>query len=197
MRVFFFLLAGCALSVIACNKENQLYDKAYFDFDSLISVQENVLMKSGITISKIAAINGKRDSSFFVPDSLKLAHELDVFRQLDIINKPLYRNSYDVKDGVKDTRSNLLIRSYTTQSPSPVPYVKFYYQGSPRDIKKIETLFNEENALYNTSRRLILLFDDSSGSPRLSGYQLIGSQKMILSDSVSFSVNASFSPGKN
>ena len=61
----------------------------------------------------------------------------------------------------------------------------------------MESFFREENALYNTSRTLTLLFDDSSGSPLLSGYQLSGSQKMILSDTVNFSVSVLLIPGKN
>ncbi len=197
MRGVLFLIAGCAFLLTACNRVNQQYDKAYVDFDSLINVQVAELIKSEVTINKISVINGKRDSSTFLPDSLKLSNELDVFRQLDLINKPLYRNSYDIKVGEKDTKSNLLIRSYTAKSPSPVSYVKFYYQSSSNHIKKLESFFREENALYNTSRNLTLIFDDSSGSPLLSGYQLSGSQKMILSDTVNFSVEVSFSPAKN
>ena len=181
----------------ACNREKQEYNKAYFDFDSLINVQVKELINANITLSKVSVINGKKDSSLFVPDSLKLANELDVFRQLDLINKPLYRSSYEVKEGEKDTRSNLLIRSYTARSTSQVPYVKLYYRSSTQDLKRIESFFNEENALYYTSRNLKLLFDDISGSPLFSGYELSGSQKMILSDTVNFSVRVSFIPGKN
>jgi hypothetical protein len=142
-------------------------------------------------------INGKEDDSSLILDSLKLANELDVFRQLDVINKPLYRTIYQIEDGEKDTKSNLLIRSYTAKSPSPVPFVKFYYRSSPRELKKIESFFHEENSLYDTRRNLLLEFDDSSGSLLLSGYQLSGAQKMILNDTVNFSVNVSFSSAKH
>lgn len=193
----FCLISSCAFLLSACNRANQKYDKVYFDFDSLINVQVAELLKAQSTISKTSVINAKEDDSSFVPDSLKLANELDVFRQLDLINKPLYRNAYEIKDGEKDTKSNLLIRSYTAKTPSPVPFVKFYYQSSPREVKKIESVFHEENTLYNTRRNLLLEFDDSSGSLLLTGYQLSGTQKMILNDTVNFSVNVSFSSGKN
>jgi hypothetical protein len=195
MRRIFFLIGCCTILLTACNRTNQQYDKAYFDFDSLINVQVVELLKFKSTIRKKSEINGKNDESSFVPDSTNLANELDVFRQLDLINRPLYRKSYEVIDGLKDTKSNLLIRSYTATSPSPVPYVKFYYQSSSRVIKRIESVFQEENALYDTKRKLILEFDDSSGSILLSSYQLQGAQKMILSDSVNFSVDVSFSSG--
>jgi hypothetical protein len=195
MRRFFILMGSCVFLLTGCNRSSQKYDKAYFDFDSLISVQVADLIKSEVTINKRSVINGKNDNSSFVPDSLKLAHELDVFRQLDLINKPLFRNAYEIKDGEKDNKSNLLIRSYTAKSPSPVAYVKFYYTSSPRELKKIESVFHDKNSLYDTRRNLILEFDDSSGSILLSRYQLSGAQKMILSDAVNFSVDVSFSSG--
>jgi hypothetical protein len=191
----FFLFVGSAF-LFACSQSNQQYDKAYFDFDSLINEQVTGLMNVDATLHKRATINGKTDSTSFFVDSLNLSNELDVFRQLDLINKPLYRNSYEIKDGEKDTRSNLLVRSYTAKAPSPVPFVKFYYQASTQEVKKIESVFHEANALYDTRRNLTLLFDDSRGSHLLSGFQLRGTQKMILSDSVSFLVSVTFAPGK-
>jgi hypothetical protein len=91
----------------------------------------------------------------------------------------------------------LISRTYRAKSPSPVPFVKFYYRSSPYELKKIESVFHEENALYDTRRNLLLEFDDISGTLLLSGYQLSGTQKMILNDTVNFSVNVSFSPGKH
>jgi len=188
-----FLIGTCAFLFTACNRTNQQYDKAYFDFDSLITVQVDELLKAQSRLSKKTVINGKEDDSSFVPDSLKLVNELDVFRQLDLINKPLYRNAYEITDGEKDTRSNLLIRSYTAKTLSPVPFIKFYYQPSSGELKKIISVYHEENALFDTRRNLLLEFDDSSGSLLMSSYELSGTQKMILNDTVNFSVRVSFS----
>jgi hypothetical protein len=192
-----FLIVSCVFLFSSCNNASQQYDKLYFDFDSLINVQAAALLKAHSIINKKSVINGKEDDSSFAPDSLKLANELDVFRQLDLINKPLLRNSYQIKDGEKDTRSNLLIRTFTAKSPSPVPFVKLYYRSSPRELKKIESVFHEDNSLYDTRRNLLLEFDDVTGTTLLSGYQLSGTQKMILNDTVHFSVNVVFSSGKN
>ncbi len=192
-----FLIFALVFFLSACNRSNLKYDKIYFDFDSLINVQVIGLLKAQTTIDKNSLINGKEANSSFVPDSLSLANELDVFRQLDLINKPLYRSAYEIKDREKDTRSNLLIRTYTAKFPSPVPYVKFYYRTSPLDLKKIESVYHEENTLYATRRNLLLEFDDISGTLLLNGYQLTGAQKMILNDTVNFSVKVSFSSDKH
>jgi len=195
IRILLLLLGGVFL--FSCNRTNLKYDKPYTDFDSLINIQVQGLLNAKITINKKSVINGKRDSTSFVPDSLKLANELDIFRQIDLINKPLYLKAYEIKEGEKDTKSNLLIRSYTTKLPSPVPVIKFYFTPSGRVLKKIETVFHEENTLYSTKRNLVLEFDDSNGSRLLSGYHVSGVQKMILSDTVNFSVDVSFSSGKH
>jgi hypothetical protein len=195
MNKIIFLVCVCAVLFSSCKRSSEQYDKLYFDFDSLITVQGAELLMAQSIINKKTVINGKEDRSSFTPDSLQLANELDVFRQLDLINKPLFRKMYEIKDGEKDTRSNLLIRTYTAKSPSPVPFVKFFYRIEPRELKKIESVIHEENSLYDTRRNLLMEFDNIRGTLLLSDYQLSGTQKMILNDSVHFSVNVSFSSG--
>lgn len=176
----------------ACNKQNEKNDKAYFDFDSLVNAQVDVLGKHHSTLNKSVLLDGKTDQSAHATDSSLLAQELDVFRQLDLINKPLYRNSYEVIDGEKDTQSNLSVRKYKAKTPTPVAFVNFYYHNHFAQIKKIEAVYEETNSLYATKRQLQLEFDDSTGTMMLSKYSLVGIQKMILSDSVKFSIEASF-----
>jgi hypothetical protein len=189
-RCLLFFIAVVLLA--GCNKQNQTYDKRYFDFDSLINVQVTMLSKTKPTLTKIVMLDGKKDQSSQVADSALLAQELDVFRQLDLINKPLYSNTYEILDGERDTRSNLRIRRYKAKTPSPIAFVTFYYHTDFKQIKKIESVYQETNSLYATSRQLEFNFDDSTGVMLLSSYKLKGSQKMILSDSVQFSIEASF-----
>lgn len=180
----------------ACNKQNETYDKAYFDFDSLINAQVDALTKANSTLNKSVSLDGRVDQSSHATDSTLLAQELDVFRQLDLINKPLYRNTYEVIDGEKDTRSNLSVRKYKAKTPAPVAFINFYYHDDFKQIKKIESVYLEANSLYATERQLQLEFDDSTGTMMLSKYRMTGSQKMILSDSVKFTIEASFTPAQ-
>ncbi len=187
-------LFATIILLAACNKQNEKYDKAYFDFDSLVSAQVKVLAKAHSTLTKSVSLDGKVDQSTPATDSTLLAQELDVFRQLDLINKPLYRNTYEVTDQEKDTQSNLSIRKYKAKTPVPVAFVTFYYHNDFTQIKKIESVYQETNSLYATKRLLQLEFDDSTGTMMLSKFSMTGSQKMILSDSVQFTIEASFTP---
>jgi hypothetical protein len=187
-NIFSILLL--AASLLACEQANLKYDKPYFDFDSLVNIQIKKISISKDSIRKDAVIDGKQDHSSFVIDSTRLAHEWDVFRQLDVINKPLYKGNYKITEG-KDTKSNLRVRTYLSKIKSPVPFVRFYFQNEFKNIKKIESNYQEENALYFTERNLMMELDDLSGEPLIKNYAIAGSQKMILSDSVRFSIQGS------
>ncbi len=194
-RTSFFV--GLVFVLVSCNKTNQVYDKPYVDFDSLINSQITSLVRAKSSLTKSVLLDGKSDQSTVTLDSAIVAHELDVFRQLDFINKPLYRNGYEVIDGEKDTRSNLITRKYKSKNPSPIPIVIFYYHNDFSNIKKIESVYQEDNTLYSTRRELLLEFDDASGAQLLTRYSLKGIQKMILNDTVMFSIEGSFTPGRH
>jgi hypothetical protein len=185
-----FTLIVIASSLAACKQANSKYDKPYFDFDSLVTVQIRKASAKD-SIHKEAMLDGNIDLASFPLDSTRLAHEWDVFRQLDIINKPLYKSSYKITEE-KDTKSNLMVRVYkwngNPKSNPPVPFVRFYFHAQFKDLKKIESSYREENALYFTERNLILSFSDLSGEPLINEYGIEGSQKMILSENVKFSI---------
>jgi hypothetical protein len=178
-----------AIITMGCQKQ-VVKEKPYVDFDSLINVQLAFLKTSNASLKKQAAIGDQTSSSSTVPDSTAWSHELDVFRQLDLINRPIYQNAYTIKDGVKDSKSNLLIKSFEDPADSAVPYLRLYYRDTPLRLKKLEALYQETNSLYGSQRKLEMYFDDTKGSSYLKGYLIEGDQKMILSDSVHYSIRS-------
>jgi len=191
-----FFLGAVVLLMWSCNRSEATYDKPYFDFDSLISIQQQALLQTKATITKTVTLDTAKEEITFEADSLILVKELDVFRQLDIINKPGFKNKYKISDGEKDSHSNLTIRKYEAlEKNAPVQFVLFYYQKEFSRLHKIESTYRENNTLYGTERNLLLEFDDISGKSLLAHYRLTGVQKMILSDTITFSVDGVFVPG--
>jgi len=182
----FLLGAVSVMLLVSCHRENLKYDKPYFDFDSLVSTQVHRFALTKINLIKKTFLNGKRDSTILTPDTTQWKHELDAFQQLDVINKPLFKGNYVLRNQ-EDDHSNLMVRSYSTKMKSPVPKVKFFYQDGSK-LKRIESVFNESNVLYSTSRKLTVEFEEQHGEPMISRYRVQGFQKMILSDSVKFSI---------
>lgn len=182
-----FLLGALFTLLVSCNRENLKYDKPYFDFDSLVNNQVQQIASAKASLIKKTFLKGKRDSTILLPDTAQWKHELNAFQELDIINKPLFKGNYQSKDQ-EDDHSNLLVRSFVTKMKSPVPEIKFFYQDGNMKLKRIESVFNESNVLYSTSRKLTLEFEEQQGSAMISKYKVQGFQKMILSDSVAFSI---------
>lgn len=158
--------------------------------DSLVTAQVMKLTDLNLTLKKEARVNQSVSTSTTALDSLGWADELDVFRQVDIINRPTYRDAYEVTDGQKDLNSNLTVRTYTSQGNTPVAYVQFFYLDSWSRLKKIKALYREKNRLFEMNRALEMFFDDHGGKPLLTGFRVEGHQKMILSDSVHYSIQS-------
>ncbi len=187
-----FLAFGLACLLGSCNRENLKYDKPHFDFDSLVQTQSHLLTQTKARVSKESKVNGRSDSVTFMPDSTQWKNELDAFQQLDIINKPMYKGTYQISES-DDEHSNLRMRSYVAKIKSPVQAVKFYYRNDLKELKRIESSFEEENLMMTITRKLILEFDEHHGQSVIVRYQVVGSQKMVLSNKVSFSIEGKVS----
>ena len=186
------LVGSLLVALFGCNRSNLVYDKPYFDFDSLVSVQIKLLGQEKDSIKKTAVMDGKTDVSQFVVDTASMSNEMEVFRQLDIMNKPLFKDAYQLHADEKDDKSNLRVRTYRLKTnadiKSAVPFVRFFYLDDFQQVKKIQSVFEESNSLYSTHRDLIMEFDGAGESARLRRYLISGFQKMTLSDSVKFSI---------
>lgn len=183
----FFIVLYLCCSCREATQESNSY------FDSLVTNTGDYLIKNKARLNKHAVLNANQDTTTFFPDSLQWNNELDVFRQLSVSQKPAYRDDYEIKDGLRDSKSNLTIRELKSSKAIPVPFVRFYYHQNISRLKRIEAEHTESNSLYSTSRYLTMEFVERDGKPVLSYYAIDGIQKMILSDSTSYHIQGSVS----
>lgn len=172
------LLAGCA------GKQATTHTQ-FYNIDSLIAAQGSLLKNK--ELSKLVTINGRSEETKFTPDSLQWTSELEVFRQIDQVNKSSFREEYVVAD-IRDTNSNLMIREIKSNGEAPVSMFRLYFLRTPGDVRKIEATLVEENALYTDTRKMTMEFDRHH---MLSRYRVEGSQKMVMDDSVRFVIAGS------
>ncbi|MDQ2656378.1 MAG: hypothetical protein M3Y60_03075 [Bacteroidota bacterium] len=145
-------------------------------------------MKAGLV--KEALLDGKTDTVRYTPsDTSVWMEELDIFRKLEEINKPVNKSNYSVSDGQVDPASNLKIREFLSTREVPVTYLRIYYQGTINKPRKIEALFDEDNLLYESARLLSMHFQQVDDHTVLTSYSVKGGQKMILGDSVAFYIS--------
>lgn len=183
--LFTLLIAGIILSSFSCEEKKAV--TSLYNIDSLVMAQAQVLAGHQAKLQKVASIGGKQDDSVFIPrDTAVWNAELEIFRQLDIINKPINRAQYSVQDGLFDRSSNLTVREISTADDLPVRYFKIYYQSSLHKPRKIEAFYDDRNALYKSGRLLRMEFEQIHNKTILTSYAVEGGQKMMMGDSVAF-----------
>jgi hypothetical protein len=180
------ILSAVFLLLFSCKKEEAT---VYYPIDSLMEAQINYLAEHRALLTKKAEIDGKEDTSSFTPkDTTSWASELDIFTELNVINKPITMGSYTVERGINDTQSNLSILSFSTTEDLPIVYLKVYYLEKESNLRRIEALYHEENSLLKGSRLLIMEFQEINDAIVLTSYSIEGGQKIFLGDSVKFSI---------
>lgn len=180
------LVLMCCIS--ACEQRGE-HHAGYYPIDSLVSSQIHFLTQAKASTHKVARLGEKEEKQTIQPhDSTGWINELDIFRELKTLNKPINIGAYKVEDGLTDNRSNLKIKTIVTDKVLPVRSMKIYYYNKPENVKRIEAQFNEVNSLYSSTRFLTMEFQDVYNKPVLSSYSINGGQKMFLGDTVVFSI---------
>lgn len=181
---FVVLLASAAMT--SCTQPTETSN--LYNIDSLVTEQIRLLATTKPTLEKHAVLGSGTDTLAYVPDSTQWNKELEIFRQLDVMNKPVNRAYYLVDDNLYDPGSNLTVKAFTALEPLPVRSVRVFYDTDILQPRKIEAIYDEENTLYKSSKNLLLEFQQIDNKNLLTSYSIDGGQKMILSDSVTFSV---------
>ena len=170
---------------------------ALYNADSLITTQVAYLSEHKARLHKITKLGDKESEAATVPRSVKdWENELDIFRELASVNKPVNRRLYAVERS-SDVKSNLEVKSFIGQPEPgekavemPVKYLKVFYQNTPDNIRKIEAQYDESNTLYTGSRFLKMEFQQVYNKTVLTSYSITGGQKMFMGDSVSYNISA-------
>lgn len=183
--LYYVIITVLISSLSACNNERQ--PASLFPIDSLITSHIYQLsgMKAGLF--KEAMLGGQTDTiTYFPKDTVAWVKELDVFRELEVINKPVNKGSYLIDNGLLDPGSNLTVKAFTSLRKLPVVYLKIYHQGNIYKPRKIEALYDEGNFLYRSARQLAMHFEQVGNKTVLTSYTVRGGQKMIFADSVTY-----------
>ena len=170
----------------ACQEKTSTSD-LYYPIDSLLRAQILTLANHKARLIKTADLEGEESKIDFVPDSLEWVKEFEVFNSLSVINKPVYKGLYSVSE---KTENGFFRREFTTDEPDlPVQALSLIY-FSPNNLKRLEARYRESNSMYKGTRHLVMEFEDQKGKQFLTHYSISGEQKMFLSDSVSYFVDA-------
>ena len=179
-------LAACLVACTPQSPVSELGKKPYFDVPSLVRQQLQWLDSLNPPVILRASISGETQTQTMRKDSTAWAETFDLFRQADI-NQPVLQGEYDEIDSV--TQDSLRVRTYRAKqtSTAEIPYLRVFYRDSLANVYRIETMFQEDNLLYSTSRKMWMTFAPRRGRPRITAFETQGKQKMMLRDSVIYS----------
>lgn len=185
----FAALVMYILVAMSCSSDRQV-PAGLYNIDSVISTQIGYLVEHQASIKKKAVLNGVETITNGTPeDSTSWQKELSIFLELDVVNKPINKGEYEVKQHA-DSKSNLKVKSFTTTEDLPVRFLRIYYRKSLSDLRKIEAQYREANSLYSSTRLLTMEFENFRNRAILSSYRIDGGQKMFLDDSVRYTIAA-------
>lgn len=181
------LATSLAIVLVACQTRKPA--TVLYPIDSLLNAQVKALAVRNARLVKQARLDDEQEQNEYVPpDKAAWKRELDIFFELGLLNKPASRFSYVMADEV-DENSNLMIRSFTDTTGLPVQVFKVYFAETPGKPRIIEARYAADHALYATAREMTMEFRAVEGELMLTSYRVTGGQKMMLGDSVSYSIS--------
>ncbi len=188
LRLFIIPLIG----ILSCTNpvKRETDGLKYYDLNGLIDEQLVWLSEYNPKIRKTAILNGIPESSSMRLDSTQWARELKIFRDVDL-NKSRLSQEYRVVEDLSEPNSNLKIRLYEAinKEMMEVEYLKIFYVEEEDDLRKLEASVREKNLLFSSKKMLYMTFeDDGDGSIKINHFKIEGQQKMILMDTVKFSL---------
>ena len=185
MRNGLFLLLVW-LSASACDRqaERKMINE-YYNIDSLFLSQLPLL--KDLTFTKSANINDKTESSTVKFDTTGWKKELSMFLAMDI-NKAALVGIYEKSETTTELGKNI---SYDLKpgAESGVKWIQLE-QDSAGNVYLFKALFQENNALYQNRRELTARFKVAEDQSVLSSYKVDGYQKIIMKDTVNYTIEA-------
>lgn len=187
MRNGFLVFLVMWFSISACDQQaERKVINEYYDIDSLFLSQPPFLKDFSFT--KSANIDDKAESSTVTFDTTGWKKELSMFLAMDI-NKAALVGLYEKSETTTEFGKNI---SYKLK-PGEEGGVKWILleQDSTGNVYLFKALFQEDNALYQNRRELTARFEIAEDQSVLSSYKVDGYQKIIMKDTVNYTIEAS------
>lgn len=159
------------------NRESVRELKVYFDLDSLLDAQVRLLAMTNATLTKKVVMDSREEVREEHPDTTGWQEEFVILRDFDL-NKSHYVGSYH-----REEAENVVKYVLNEDMDAPVKSLDLRLRNGR--LQQIRSNYFEDKSIYQHRRNLELNFKGDY----LESYSISGFQKMILKDTVKYSIS--------
>lgn len=181
MRTLIYVLAVVIL--FGCKSEVKRSYQTLFNVDSLVEKQISLLEQVNAKGTKLVTVGASRDTvEFSGIEQWKV--ELEVFKQLDMINRPANQDLYTVR---RD-EPNMVVIAPVKDTPKSIALTLTY--DSADLLVGLDAEYNNHTAIFSTRSLMHMSFATVGSEQLLTSYRVSGGQKLMMGDSATFSLKA-------
>ena len=186
--LFLCFLTACSISP-GNQKEGAKID-IYFDLAGLMQQQIDHLSSTSPKVRKNTIVDGQEEEREF--DSLNWQKELNIFAKADI-NKPRLLSQYQTTTYTDNAGNKVTQHQNIEENVSGV--IKMEIVENPATRKVLDfCFFPSFNTLFTSEVELEMNFNENKGEPKLTSYSITGFEKVILRDTMRYSIQAKVEP---
>ncbi|MCG8474142.1 MAG: hypothetical protein MI784_01465 [Cytophagales bacterium] len=176
---FFALLTACVSPGRKAKKHEQ-----YFDIETVIDSQIQLLDSLRPNLSKTALLNGKTEHEQLEGSQINWEHELSSFKNTNL-NEPAYWGNYR-KTHLGQTITRYVLKAKLPEKKFPVKWVELHYaENAKHSLRMLKARTSQKNELFELAKNYRVNFDEQG---RINTYLLEGVQKIKLKDSVHYQI---------
>ena len=172
-----WLVLTIFLACISCREKSLQRPADSFSLDSMLDLQVNYLSKNGASLIKVSSINSNGFTSSLDSKHIDWENELESFRAISLVHKPVYADSYDIKI-MPDDKSNLFVKTWVARDKQPIQSLKVYFLN-PNQIKRLEATLEQTNFVFTSRKNLTLEFSILGAKTLPERYEISGYQKLF------------------
>lgn len=182
------LLLGLLLATSACEQPTPpvvAEGENTFNLTAYLEQQQDRLQAEQPMVLKSVTTEGKPTETIQTA-KVDWEDELSVFMDADL-NRPALQEYYTRQEKVLDN-GNIVVEFNRVEDVEPLVHYLRLELTPDRVLRQLNALIQDQNMLFYSRRNIQLSADASSGN--ISGYHVKGVQKMMLSDSLHYQIQA-------
>lgn len=179
MKNINLLVLSALLGALSCQPMSDFKVEKFFQLDSMLISQSILLSEKGVTVTKSVNMDDEFEEITFRPDTTRWAKEFQIIKDFSL-NKTFYIGAFDKKESEQST-------VYIRKPKQPVPITRFEVRTG-KELEHVSGQYFEDKDIFQHERNFVLTFDEAG---LLSEYKIWGFQKMILQDTINYSITGS------